>query len=70
MRSAQHTQEKQRQHKLGFSTESVERLKTSETTEKLSNEARKPPALKLVVNKITIWNKGARTFKKGLEDEN
>jgi hypothetical protein len=55
---------------LGFSTESVERLKTSETTERLSNKARKPPALLLVINKITVWNEGARTFKKGLEDEN
>jgi hypothetical protein len=48
----------------------VEWLKTLETREKLSNEARKPPALLLVINKITVWNKGARTFKKGLEDEN
>jgi hypothetical protein len=69
-RSAQHTQEKQCQHKLEFSTESVERLKTLETTENLSCEARKPPALLLVINKITVWNKGARTFKKVLEDEN
>jgi hypothetical protein len=56
---------------LGFSTESVECwLKTSETTERLSNKARRPSALLLVINKITAWNKGARTFKKGLEDEN
>jgi hypothetical protein len=55
---------------LGFSTESVERLKTLEPTERLSNEARKPPALLLVINKITAWNKGTRIFKKGLEDEN
>jgi hypothetical protein len=55
---------------LGFSTESVEWLMTSETTERLSNEARKPSALLLVINKITAWNEGARIFKKGLEDEN
>jgi hypothetical protein len=55
---------------LGFSTESVEQLKTLETTEKLSRQARRPPALLLVINKITVWNKGARTFRKGLEDEN
>jgi hypothetical protein len=24
----------------------------------------------LVINKITVWNEGARTFRKGLEDEN
>jgi hypothetical protein len=61
---------RQRQHILGFSTESVERLTTSETTERLSNKVRRPSALLVVINKITAWNKGARTSKKGLEDEN
>jgi hypothetical protein len=65
---------KQCQHKLGFSTESVEWLTTLETTERLSNEARRYYALLLVINKITnkitAWNKGARTSKKGLEDKN
>jgi hypothetical protein len=55
---------------LGFSTESVGWLTTLETTERLSNKARRPSALLLVINKITAWIKGARTSKKGLEDEN
>jgi hypothetical protein len=54
---------------LGFSTESVERLKTLETTARLSNEARKPPALLLVINKITVWNKGARTQERARRQE-
>ena len=41
-----------------------------ETTERLSNEERRYYALLLVINKITAWNKGARTSKKGLEDKN
>jgi hypothetical protein len=37
---------------------------------RLSNKARKPPALLLVTNKISVWNEGAMAFKKGLEDKN
>jgi hypothetical protein len=43
---------------------------TSETTEWLSNKAKRTSAILLVINKITAWNKGTRTSKKGLEDEN
>jgi hypothetical protein len=55
---------------LGFSTEFVGWLITLETTERLSNKARRPSALLLVENKITGWIKEARTSMEGLEDNN